>query len=172
MPSGYLVLASERRVLAVTFDNDLHAIQRTIGCQTIEHGTTFATEDQLIITGDEAEHMPKHWFNVAGVPFPLSGVALLIGVNQSDGDTADHPAMSIDEFRTLITVVDSAQVKRSEMAEAMNAPPRHALPTPEELEMEPQTPEQVIEYELMTDEQRRIAYPDDDIARQFPDWYR
>jgi hypothetical protein len=35
------------------------AIQRVIGYQTIEHGTTFQTEDQLIIGGDELGGVPQ-----------------------------------------------------------------------------------------------------------------
>jgi hypothetical protein len=115
MPTGYLVLASERRVLVVRFDNELGAIQQTIGCQTFEHGTTLGTEDQLLVNGDELDHMPVYWFRVAGVPFPISGNALLVGVNQFDGDTAERPAMSIDEFRRLITFLDRVDIKRSMM---------------------------------------------------------
>jgi hypothetical protein len=118
MPTGYLVLASERRVLAVTFDNELDATRRTIGCQTIEHGTTFATEDQLIIDGDEHDQMPQHWFRVAGVSFPISGNALLVGVNQFDGDTAERPAMPIDEFRRLVTFADREEIRHSVTTDA------------------------------------------------------
>ena len=71
MKQAYLVLASERRVLNVELDDDLDAIQRVIGCQTIEHGTTFQTEDQLIIGGDELGGVPQDRFWVCGVPFPF-----------------------------------------------------------------------------------------------------
>ena len=53
MKQAYLLLASERRVLNVVLDDDPDAIQRAIGYQTIEHGSTFQTEDELIIGGDE-----------------------------------------------------------------------------------------------------------------------
>jgi hypothetical protein len=49
---GYLIFASERRVLNVVF-NDHLAIQQVLGCTAIEHGTTFHTENQLVIPGDE-----------------------------------------------------------------------------------------------------------------------
>ena len=58
MKQAYLLLASERRVLNVVLDDDLDAIQRALGYQTIEHGTTFQTEDQLIISGDESAVPP------------------------------------------------------------------------------------------------------------------
>jgi hypothetical protein len=103
MSPGYLVLAAEQRVLGVTFDSGLDAVQRAIGCQSIEHGTTFCTEDQLIINGDETDQMPEHWFRVVGVPFPFYGNALLVGINPLDGETAEQPAMSIDELRRLIS---------------------------------------------------------------------
>ena len=58
MKQGYLILACERRVLNVVFNDDLDAIQQALGCTTIEHGTTFHTEDQLLISGDELNGAP------------------------------------------------------------------------------------------------------------------
>ena len=75
MKQGYLVLASERRVLNVVFNDELDAIQQVLGCTAIEHGTTFHTEDQLLITGDELNGAPIDRFWVAGVPFPFAGNA-------------------------------------------------------------------------------------------------
>ncbi len=73
MKQAYLVLASERRVLNVVLDDDLDAIQRAIGYQTIEHGTTFQTEDQLIIGGDELGGVPQDRFWAAGCRLPFMG---------------------------------------------------------------------------------------------------
>jgi hypothetical protein len=100
---AYLVLASEWRVLNVALEDDLDAIQRAIEYQTIEHGTTFQTEDQLIIGGDELGGVPQDRFWAAGVPFPFSGNAILVGADLTTGDLADRPVMSIDEFQRLIT---------------------------------------------------------------------
>ena len=72
MKQAYLLLASERRVLNVVLDDDLDAIQRALGYQTIEHGTTFQTEDQLFVGGDELGGVPQDRFWAAGVPFCLS----------------------------------------------------------------------------------------------------
>jgi hypothetical protein len=107
MPLGYLVLASERRALSVKFDDD--AIQQTIGRQTVEHGTTFASEDQLLINGNELPGMPAHQFYARGVPFPFVGNALLVGTEPIDGSIADHPTLTIDEFRLMISLVTRAQ---------------------------------------------------------------
>jgi hypothetical protein len=98
MKQAYLVLAPERRVLNVVLEDDLDAIQRAIGYQTIEHGTTFQTEDQLIIGG-----VPQDRFWAAGVPFSFHGNALLVGIDPLTGDTASRPQMTIDEFQRLIT---------------------------------------------------------------------
>ena len=105
MKQAYLVLASEWRVLNVALEDDLDAIQRAVGYQTIEHGTTFQTEDHLIIGGDELGGVPQDRFWPAGVPLPFSGNAILVGVDLTTGDTADRPVMSIDEFGRLITFV-------------------------------------------------------------------
>ena len=102
MKQAYLLLASERRVLNVVLDDDLDAIQRAIGFQTIEHGTTFQTEDQLIIGGDALAGVSQDRFWAAGVPFAFHGNALLVGVDPRTGDTADRPTMPIDEFQRLI----------------------------------------------------------------------
>jgi hypothetical protein len=102
---AYLLLAFERRVLGVVLDDDPEAIQRAIGYQTIEHGTTFQTEDQLIIGADELGGVPQDRFWAAGVPFAFQGNALLVGVDLTTGDIADRPVMSIDEFERLITFV-------------------------------------------------------------------
>jgi hypothetical protein len=85
------------------FDNELGAIKQTIGCQTIGHGTTFHTEDQLLINVDEMDGRLAS--KVQGVPFPFRGNALLVGTNPLDGGTADYPVMSIYEFSRLITFV-------------------------------------------------------------------
>ena len=103
MKYAYLVLASERRVLNLGLDDDLDAIPRILGCHTIEHGTTLSSEDHLIISGDEADHKTDVRFWVCGVPFPFHNAALLVGVDSLTGDTADRPAMPIDEFQRLIT---------------------------------------------------------------------
>jgi hypothetical protein len=103
MKQAYLLLASERRVLNVVLDDDLDAIQRALGYQTIEHGTTFQTEDQLIIGGDELGGVPQDRFWAAGVPFAFHGNALLVGIDPQTGDTASRPEMTIDEFQRLIT---------------------------------------------------------------------
>ena len=103
MKQAYLVLASERRVLNVVLDDDPDAIQRALGYQTIEHGTTFQTEDQLFIGGGELGGVPQDRFWAAGVPFAFHGNALLVGIDQRTGDIADRPAMPIDEFQRLIT---------------------------------------------------------------------
>ena len=88
MKQAYLLLASERRVLDVVLEDDLDAIQRAIGYQTIEHGTTFQTEDQLIVSGDELGGVPQDRFWAAGVPFSFHGNALLVGIDPLTGDTA------------------------------------------------------------------------------------
>ena len=94
MKQAYLLLAFERHVLKVVLDDDIDAIQQAIGYQTVEHGTTFQTEDH------EVGGAPSDQFWVAGVPLPFSGNAILVGVDLTTGDTADRPVMSIDEFRT------------------------------------------------------------------------
>ena len=91
MATGYLVLASERRVLIVEFDSDdQHAIERTIGTATVEHGTTFWTEDQLIRGYDEQDGAPDDQFWVTGVPFPFCGNGLLVGTDPATGDIAER----------------------------------------------------------------------------------
>jgi hypothetical protein len=106
MPVGYLVLTSERRVLSVVFDGD--AIHQTIGSSTIAHGTTFHTEDELIINIGEIDDWMA--FKVQGVPFPFRGNPLLVGTNPDNGGTADYPRMSLYEFRRLITFVTKVGV--------------------------------------------------------------
>jgi hypothetical protein len=103
MKQAYLLLAFERPVLNVVLDYDPDAIQRAIGYQTIEHGTTFQTEDQLIIGGDELGGVPQDRFCAAGAPFAFHGNALLVGIDPLTGDTASRPQMTIDEFQWLIT---------------------------------------------------------------------
>jgi hypothetical protein len=85
MPTGYLVLASEQRVIEVTFDNEPPAIQQAIGCQTCEHGTTFGTEDQLLVNGNLVAEMPAHRFYASGEPFPFVGNALSSAAIRSMG---------------------------------------------------------------------------------------
>ena len=102
MKQGYLVLACERRVIAVTFSDEFDTIQQVLGCTAIEHGTTLQTEDQLLITGDELNGTAIDEFWVTGVPFPFAGNAVLVGIGPATGETADHPAMEIDEFRRLV----------------------------------------------------------------------
>jgi hypothetical protein len=103
MPSGYLVLTSERRLLCVAFDDDVCAVQHTIGSQSVEHGTTFPTEDQLFVDADQ-DRPPEPCFWVSGVPFPFTGNALLIGINPRNGKIADQPVISLHEFSRLIAV--------------------------------------------------------------------
>ncbi len=112
MKQGYFVLVSERRVLNVGFNDALDAIQQVLGCTVIEHGTTFHTEDQLLFAGDELRGAPIDQFWVAGVPFPFSGDALLVGTDLKTGDTADRPVMGIDEFRRLLTFSRSSDCRR------------------------------------------------------------
>ena len=59
-------------MLKIVLDDDLEAIQRAIGYQTIEHGTTFQTEDQLFF-GGELCGVPQDRFWAAGVPFAFQG---------------------------------------------------------------------------------------------------
>jgi hypothetical protein len=108
MKLGYLVLASERRVLNINFSDELDAIQQVLGCVTIEHGTTFHTEDQVLITGDELNGASTDLFCVAGVPFPFVGNAVLVGTDPATGNIADRPVMGIDEFRRLVTFFGSS----------------------------------------------------------------
>ena len=114
MKYGYLILASERRVLNVVLGDDTDAIRHTIGCRSIEHGTTLASEDQLIINGDELDGVPDDRFWVAGVPFPFSGNAILIGIDPTSGDTADRPTMELDEFRRLVSFTWWFQPRRAQ----------------------------------------------------------
>ena len=85
------------------FEDELDAIQQVLGCTAIEHGTTFHTEDQLLINGYELNGAPTDRFWVAGVPFPFAGNALLVGIDPATGDIADRAVMGIDEFRRLVT---------------------------------------------------------------------
>jgi hypothetical protein len=114
MAIGYLVLASARRVLNVVLRDDTDAIRHTIGCRNIEHGTTLASEDQLIINGDELHGAPDDQFWVAGVPFPFSGNAILIGIVPMSGDTADRPTMELEEFRRLVSFTRWSQPRRAQ----------------------------------------------------------
>ena len=107
MKLGYLIFAYERRVLSIALDDDSEAIHHALGCKTVEHGTTFPTENQLLVVGDELDGAPCDEFWVTGVPFPFSGDAILVGIDPQTGDIADRPAMSIDEFRRLIAFVGS-----------------------------------------------------------------
>ena len=116
MKYGYLILASERRLLNVMLDDESDAIQHTIGCQIVEHGTTFYTEDQLLVGyGDGA---PDDQFWVAGVPFPFAGNAILIGIDPQTGDTADRPTMELDEFRRLVSFTSDTIVRRAAVMES------------------------------------------------------
>ena len=119
MAIGYLVLASERRVIIVQFDGgDQHGIERTIGTTTVEHGTTLWTEDQLIIGYDEQDAAPGDQFWVAGVPFPFYGSGLLVGTDPMTGDTAERPALELDEFRRLVSFTSHTGVRRAAVMEA------------------------------------------------------
>jgi hypothetical protein len=109
MKQGYLIIASERHVLSVVFNDDLDATQQALGCTAIEHGTTFRTEDQLLISGDELNGAPIDRFWVAGVPFAFVGSGLLVGIDPATGDIADRPTMEIDEFRRLVTFAASVK---------------------------------------------------------------
>jgi hypothetical protein len=51
MKQGYRIVASERRVLSVVFNDELGAIQGVLGCTAIDHATTFGSEEQLVISG-------------------------------------------------------------------------------------------------------------------------
>jgi hypothetical protein len=102
MKQGYLLLACGRRVFEVSFNDEPDAIQQVLGCVTIGHGTTFHSEDQLLITGDELDHTAINRFWVAGVPFAFAGNAVLVGTDPATGDIADRPVMGIDEFRRLV----------------------------------------------------------------------
>ena len=73
MKQTYLLLASERRVLNVVVDDGPDAIRRAIGYQTIEHGTTFQTEDQLIIGGDELGGAPRIGSGQRACRLPFTG---------------------------------------------------------------------------------------------------
>jgi hypothetical protein len=116
MPTGYLVFASERRVLRVTFDNEHHAIQQAIGCATVAHGTTLASEDQLLISGKEVAEIPTHRFFACGVPFAFVGNGLLVGSDPIDGSIADRPKMTIDEFQRLIIFPGCADKQKSRVS--------------------------------------------------------
>ena len=109
MATGYLVLASERRVIIVQFESDdQHAIERTIGTTTIEHGTTFWSEDQLLVDGGPPEGTTMH-NRVQGVPFLFRGNGLLVGTDPMTGDTAERPVMSIHEFTRMINFAVSSE---------------------------------------------------------------
>src|ERR1700760_1258601 len=101
MKIGYLVLASERRLLTIVLEDDLGSVQQAIGCQAIEHATTFSTEDQLLIDADGMDHSREDTFTVVGDPFAFLGNALLVGTDQITGDIADQPVMSLDELTRL-----------------------------------------------------------------------
>jgi hypothetical protein len=111
MKQGYLVLASERRVLDIMFGDELDAIQQVLGCVTSEHGTTLHTEDQLLI-GGQLDHAAIDRCWVAGVPFPFGGNAVLVGIDPATGDIADRPVMGIDEFRRLVMFSRSSDGRR------------------------------------------------------------
>jgi hypothetical protein len=118
MAIRYLVLASERRVLIVEFDSDdQHAIERTIGTATVEHGTTFWSEDQLRVDGGPSDGTAMY-YRVQGVPFPFGGNGLLVGTDLATGDTAERPMMRLDEFRRLLSFTGHTHVGRAAVMEA------------------------------------------------------
>ena len=119
MKYGYLILASEQSVLNVVLHDGSNAIEHTIGCRRIEHGTTLASEDQLIINGDELHGGSDHQFWVCGVPFPFLGNAILIGVNPVTDDVADRPAMELDEFRRLVNFTSQTTLRLPAVMEAL-----------------------------------------------------
>jgi hypothetical protein len=112
MAVGYLVVPAERRVLCIALDGQPGKIEHAIGCQIAEHGTTFHTEDQLFVDGDEAGYLPEHRFMVAGVPFTFAGNAVLVGIDPLDDESVDRPMMTIDAFRRLITFAVQADARR------------------------------------------------------------
>ena len=119
MKFGYLILASERRVLNVTLHDGTDAIQQTIGCRGIEHGTTLASEDQLFIDGNELHGGSDHQFWVCGVPFPFYGNAILIGVDPMTGHTAYQPAMELDSFRRQVSFTSQTTLRLPAVMEAL-----------------------------------------------------
>jgi hypothetical protein len=112
MKQGYLLLAAERHVLNIMFGDKLDTIQQVLGCTAIEHATTFHSEDQLLINGDDLDRAEIDWFWVAGVPFPFAGNALLVGIDPATADIADRPVMGIDEFRRLVMFTGSLDSRR------------------------------------------------------------
>ena len=95
-------MPSQRRIIPIAINSDLDVCE-AIDCQDFEHGTTLATEDRLIVNGDELGTTRQEQLWVAGVPFRFVGNAVLIGIRPADGDIADMPSMTIDEFRGLVT---------------------------------------------------------------------
>ena len=57
---------------------------------------------KLLITGGKFNGAPVNRFWLAGGKIPYSGNGLLVGTNLMTGDTADHPAMAIDQFRDVL----------------------------------------------------------------------
>lgn len=110
MAKGYLVLPCLRRVIIVQFDSDDHySIERTIGTATVAHGTTFYTEDQLVVGYDEQNGAPHDPFWVTGVPFGFFGTGLLVGADPATGEIAKRPVMSIHEFTRMISFAASSE---------------------------------------------------------------
>jgi hypothetical protein len=89
MKIGYLVLASERRIIFTKVDDNVD-ICNAIGCREFCHGTTFITEDQLVVNGDRMHGMPEHWFRVERLSLEFSGIASGAEIRRS----MDEPAGS------------------------------------------------------------------------------
>ena len=112
MKIGYLVLASERRIIFTKVDDNAD-ICNAIGCQKFDCGSTLFTEDQLLISGDRLHGMPEHWFEFGPLSLEFSGNAVLVGVSGFGEDILEQPVMTIDEFRSRITFTRGSEFRRS-----------------------------------------------------------
>ena len=112
MKQGYLVLASERRVLNMSFSDELDAIQQVLGCVAIEHGTTLHTEDQLLINWRQTQRRFDRSVLGGRRAVSVPGNAVLVGIDPCTGGIADQPVMGIDEFRRLLLFSGSSDTRR------------------------------------------------------------
>jgi len=113
MQHGYLILASLRRVLPITYDghNEVNDMLDLLECSTLAHAFTFDTLDSLWAGDDVRHEMPEHWLHVRGMPVPIPDCALLVGALPTDDGTGSRPVMTIGEFQSIITFLTREEVQ-------------------------------------------------------------
>ena len=112
MIEGYLVIASEQRIVPISFVHMAY-IYGAVLSPLIEWAHEYGNEDTLAVGHSDEVDTFEHWFCLRGIPCGFAGNGVLLGFWPGGVECREKPLMPLEKFKSQVVFARRDEIART-----------------------------------------------------------